>query len=774
MPRFTISNFNAGLLSPLVGARSDSDKYVGGALQFQNALPHVQGPASKRPGTQYVVETKDSTTVSRAIPFVYSTNQKATLELGVGYIRFISSGDDPDYIDDPGNPGTPLEYVTPYTAADLPDIQFKNINDTVRFVHPSHHPQILTRVADDEWTWAEVAWDFPPLLDPNLDTSLTMTASATTGTGITLTASSAYFTSDNVGSYFTLSHYRTQAYAEIAFSGNGSSTAIRLIGDYSVNTYGTWDGDVILEKSATGAAPWEAIKIWHSTQDYTVNAVGSEPDETYLRLTFANRVFGSGTDYARLETSSAEVVGLVKATGYTSTTVLTVDVINDLHATTATTFWSEGAFSDRRGYPRTVTLHQTRIVYAGTADQPNTIHLSQLDDFDNFRRSTLDAGAMAITLATERTDPIQWIQAARGKLLLGTAAQEFIIESSNDVTTLTPTTIEANDQTYFGSDYAAAVVAAELVLFLTPGARALREFVYSFEQDRYVAPDLNLLSDRLTLLGGFTAISVQRTPQLIIWCVGADGNLYGLTYERAQNVAAWHKHTTDGTFESVSVIPGTSPGWDEVYVIVNRTIDGATARYVERLAPLAHYRQSTSDVDDLEFLDSCLTLTSGTATTAWSGLSHLEGETVRILADGARQPDVTVTAGDITIDAAASKVVVGLPYTMRIQPMPATFELKDGTSRGRKIRIERVQLDLLDSLGVSVTDDPDDSSLLTTIPDRTTSMDMDTPVPLFSGITDEFPVPGSHRYLSTFAVESDSPYPVTLRAINLTADAHGS
>jgi hypothetical protein len=766
MPRLSLQSFNAGLLSPLVGARSDNENYTQGALEYLNTVPHVQGPASRRPGTQHITPVGDAGGAVLLFRLLYSETDKVVLELGDTYIRFLTGGDTPTYI------GAPLELVTPYSTADLPAVQARNINDVVIFTHPDYPPQVLTRVTSTSFTWAAIDFDYPPLLDPNTTTT-TITPSATTGTGITLTASADTFLAAHVGAFFELTHARQTAYTQLPLSANGTATAIRVLGGYSITSYGTWSADVRLESAPASSGPWDTLRSWHAESDLNINATGTADSELYLRLVVANRTAGAATDYVRLQADTPTVSGLAKITGYTSATSVTADIVKDLDATTATEFWAEGAFSDVRGYPRAITSHQARLIFAGTAHQPNTLWMSVTDDYYNFRRSSLDTGSLVRTLDSLQTDPIQWLQPSRGSLLLGTAGQEFVISSTADDNVITPTSIEAKDQTAFGSAHSPAVIAAELVLFLTTGALALREFVYSFESDRYVAPDLNLLSDRITQQGGITQVAVQQSPHLIIWCITSDGRLLGLTYERAQNVAAWHQHDTDGYFESVTVLPGTAPGWDEVYVTVRRTVDGATVRNIERLAPLAHHRQGTGDLPNLEFLDASLRLTAGTAQTTWTGLDHLEGKTVRYLADGARGPDKVVTAGAITIDQAATTLIVGLPYTSTLQPMPLVYPLRDGTSHGRKTRVETLQFDLLDTLGLCYTDDPADPTRTVKIPDRSTSDNIGAPTPLFTGLTPEQRIPGSHKYLSTVAVTTDSPYPFTLRAITIKADAHG-
>jgi hypothetical protein len=144
-----------------------------------------------------------------------------------------------------------------------------------------------------------------------------------------------------------------------------------------------------------------------------------------------------------------------------------------------------------------------------------------------------------------------------------------------------------------------------------------------------------------------------------------------LTYVPEQQIGSWHWHDTDGVFESCAVVAEGDE--DMLYVVVRRTIDSASVRYVERL----HTRQFT-DQEDAFFVDCGLTY-DGVAATTISGLDHLEGETVNILADGAVHPQCTVTGGSITLDVEASVVQVGLPITADLQTLPIAAPRRDGS-----------------------------------------------------------------------------------------------
>jgi len=225
----------------------------------------------------------------------------------------------------------------------------------------------------------------------------------------------------------------------------------------------------------------------------------------------------------------------------------------------------------------------------------------------------------------------------------------------------------------------------DIVLYLQRSKKKIREFVYSFENDTYVSPDMTILAQHL-FDSDIKSMAYQQEPFSILWCVKANGTLLGFTYSRAEQVTAWHKHTTDGLFENVACIYGLS-GNNELWAVVNRTIGGVTKRYIEMLED--PFDDTTLNSNECFFVDSGLSY-DGVPTTTISGLTHLEGKTVAVLADGLVQTSKVVTGGSITLSPAASKVHAGLPYTSTLQTMRVEAADGEGTSQGRKKRTNQV------------------------------------------------------------------------------------
>jgi hypothetical protein len=426
--------------------------------------------------------------------------------------------------------------------------------------------------------------------------------------------------------------------------------------------------------------------------------------------------------------------GIAKITAFTSATVVTATTSTDFANTNASTDFSLGAFSTTTGFPSCVTFFEQRLVFAGTTNQPQTIFFSKSGDYENMDANiggtVADDDAMIYTIASNQVNAIRFMTATR-TLIIGTAGGEFTVSGGGTDSAITPTNILIKKQSNHGAANVDAIAVGNATLFLQRAKRKIRELAYNFDVDGYLAPDMTILAEHVTE-GGITQMAYQQEPNQIIYAVRGDGELIGLTYQREQQVTAWHRHVFGGVFgsgkaicESVAVIPTDDTEY-EVYVIIKRTINGATKRYIEVLNT---FDFTTTDNTTFNFLDSQLSY-SGSSTTTLSGLSHLEGQTVSILADGATHPDKVVSSGAITLDRAVTKAKVGLSYSSILQTMRLDAGSQNGTSQGKTKRIYEITIRLFESVGVEVGES---LTNMERIPFRTSADPMDQGIPPFTG-----------------------------------------
>jgi len=457
--------------------------------------------------------------------------------------------------------------------------------------------------------------------------------------------------------------------------------------------------------------------------------------------------------------------GIAKITGFTSATEVNATTSTDFANTNASTNFSLGAFSTTTGFPSTVTFFEQRLVFAGTINQPQTIFFSKSGDYENMDANIggtiSDSDAIIYTIASNQVNAIRFMTATR-TLIIGTAGGEFSVSGGGADVAITPTNILIKKQSNHGAANLDALAVGNVTLFMQRARRKMRELAYNFDVDGYIAPDMTILAEHITE-GGITQMAYQQEPNQIIWLVRGDGELIGFTYQREQQVTAWHRHIFGGAFgsgkavcESVAVIPTDDTEY-EVYVIIKRTINGATKRYIEVLNT---FDFTETDNTTFNFLDSQLDY-NGSATTTISGLSHLEGQTVSILADGATHADKVVSSGSITLDRSSTKVKVGLSYTSLLQTMRIDAGARDGTSQSKTKRIYEITIRLFESVGVEVGPDLNN---LERIPFRSSANAMNQGITPFTG-DKEVEFRGNYETDGFVFVRQTQPLPLTILSL---------
>jgi hypothetical protein len=553
-----INIFNAGELSAKMDARRDVDKYNSGCLTLENfqILPH--GGVTRRPAIEYIATAK--TGKVRLIPFEFSSTQTYIMEFGEKYIRYYKDGEQVL------SGASPAETVSPYSADDLWGLKYVQSADVIWFVHPDYPVYKLSRTSDTVWTMAELVPDYPPFLDVNTG-AITITPSATTGS-ITLTASAPLFDVKHEDAYFLIKHVRTDN-AQSTTDGTGAgpvaptgTNTIAGRGDFNFRTTGSWD--------AKKVAVWRSIDsgtTWEKFNEYDLNGANVDAswteNEDGIIYAWTSTAAAPADATATLSVKDYYTEGIVQITGITSDTEATATVIQTLGGTSAVTTWAEGAWSEYQGYPQAVSLFENRLVFAGTARQPNTLWLSKTDNYTSWRPGSLATDALILTLGSGRIDEIRWLSPQRG-LIIGTVGSEWALEAESDKKPLTPTAYSLKRKTTYGTSTLQGTMVNGAVLFMMRQGRKLRELAYQYDVDEFQAPDLTILSEHITEAGIIDASYVQQPDNMWLGVRG-DGELAVLTYERDQGVVGWQRWVTDGEFESVAVIPKDNAD-DEIWV----------------------------------------------------------------------------------------------------------------------------------------------------------------------------------------------------------------
>ena len=742
-----LTNFTGGELSPRLDGRNDLAKYPTGLKTLENFVVYPHGSAARRSGTQFVAEVKNSSAKTRLIPFEFSTTQTYMMEFGNQYIRFYKDN------------GQILESNVTISGA----TQANPVVVTATGHSYSNGDEIsITGVA------GMTELNNKRYLVANKTTN-TFEITNVDGTNINGTGFTAY-TSGGVANrvYEITTPYLTAELFDIKFA---QSADVMYI---------THPNHEVEKLSRSGHTSWTLTDVDFTDGPYldenitttTLNP-GSHTVGTGVAVV-ASAVTGINGDTGFQATDVGRLIrfrdGYMKVTARADTTNITVEIIEDLGSATASTDFALGAFSDTTGHPSCVTFFEQRLVFAATLNNPQTIYFSKSGDYENMNENrggtVADDDAIIYTIASNQVNAIRFMTATR-TLIIGTAGGEFAVSGGGTDVAITPTNILIKKQSNHGAANVDAIPAGNATLFLQRAKRKLRELAYNFDVDGYVSPDLTILAEHITE-GGLTQISYQQEPNQIIWGVRDDGELVGLTYQREQQVVAWHRHKFGGTFgsgasatgfgvcESVATIPTDNSEY-QTYVIVKRTINSVTRRYVEYIND---FDFDETDDTTFNFLDSQLEY-SGSAATTISGLDHLEGQTVSVLADGSTHPDKTVTSGSISLDRSATKVKVGLSYTSLLQTMRLDAGSQDGTSQGKTKRIFDITIRLYESIGVEVGPD---LSNMERIPFRSSADAMDSGLGVFTG-DKEVEFRGNYETDGFIFVRQTQPLPLTILSL---------
>lgn len=348
-------------------------------------------------------------------------------------------------------------------------------------------------------------------------------------------------------------------------------------------------------------------------------------------------------------------------------------------------------------YPGAVSYFEQRRCFAGTLNQPQNIWMTRSGTESNMSYSLpiRDDDRISFRVAAREANTIRHIVPLTQLLLLTSSAEWRVTSINSDA--ITPTTISVRPQSYIGASNVQPVIINNNLIYVASRGGHVRECSYSWQASGFITGDLSIRSAHLFDNLDVSDMAYSKAPFPIVWFISNNGKLLGLTYIPEQQIGSWHQHDTDGLFESCTVVAEGNE--DILYVVVKRTINGSSVRYVERLAS-----RQFADQTDAFFVDCGLTY-SGVPADEISGLSHLEGKTVSILADGAVHPQRVVSGGKVTLDVEASKIHIGLPITADIQTLPLAMQIDSAFGQGRYKNVNKAWLRVFRSSGIFIGPD---------------------------------------------------------------------
>lgn len=559
-----------------------------------------------------------------------------------------------------------LELPTPYKAADLRSLRFAQIADVLYIAHQKYPPMKLLRLSDLIWVLQPVVFSPPPTEEVPLKPEATLTPGATSGAGVTFTASAPVFLAADV-------HRQIRSQGGVAVI-TAVSSGTQVVADI-VQAFPSTD--------PIGAGAW----LLDGSPYSNITLSAREPVNAVVDVTLATAGFRSSDVGGFIHVLD----GILEITQVTSSTTARAKILSPASGTTSVAgAWTleYESWSDALGYPGVVTAHEQRLVFASSMNRPQTFWGSVSGDLENFSRGPNDDDAFTFTLASNEVDVIRWAKSLK-KLVLGTVGSEYTAWGG-DTGSITPTRILVEPESTWGSDPEPdALRAGPAVLFVQRGRKQIRELAYSIESDSYRAADLTILAEHL-FRGGILDMARVSSPDSFLLVVLDDGRMAVATYERAENVVAWSQFWPSGweagraKYRAVCVIPSKCGSGDEVWVAVQR--DGVVLIEV---------------FDGQLNTDAALIYDGTTPANTVAGLAHLEGQTVDVLYSPPRfcqrgafqrnafQGRVTrhfqtkVSGGAVELPAEATRVEVGLPYVTEIKTLRPEVAAQSGSLQGQ-------------------------------------------------------------------------------------------
>jgi hypothetical protein len=603
-----------------------------------------------------------------------------------------------------------MELPTRWETSDFPLLRSFQSNDIIFVACRGKQQGQIERRGQHSWSVVLYETETGPFR--TLNTSpITLTPSALFG-DITLTASSPFFKSTNVGSLFRIAS-NGQSVLEAIGAEDTFTDPIRVSGvgaqrAFLVTIAGSFTATATLQYSVGEPDNWIDADSWTTAVSESYND-GLDNQIVYYRIGVKAGDFSSGPVSVSLTYTAGSIIGVCRVTGFTNSTTVSAIVLQDFGATTASSYWWESQWSDRRGWPTAGVIHESRWGWAD--DYVNLSITDQPYDFDDEFEG--DAGPISRSIGEGPAEAVTWMLSL-ARLAIGTMSSSADIEAlriqgANPISARSSSFDEPLTPTNYNMKNAAATG-----MFVDTSLTRLMHLIFNVDVGDYVPQDMCVACPDFNR-AGIVGIAVQYKPDMRVHCWRADGTVAVMVRDRAENLICWVDLETDGFVENVSVKPDAEE--DRVYYTVRRTIGSSTKRFIERFA----LESQCTGFPEARLADSHV-IYEGAETTTITGLGHLEGMTVVCWGWNTTTPFVnddgeeigrdfgtfTVSGGQITgLSAAVTNACVGLGYTARFKSGKQAFAAATGSALNGKKKIDHLGLILLNTHCQGISFGPD-------------------------------------------------------------------
>lgn len=771
------TSFTGGEFAAALFGRTDIAQYANACAIVENFLIRPYGPAISRPGLEYINEAKTggSTSISRLIKFIFSRTDAYVIEMGVGYFRFYTNG---AVVCSTGT--TPYEVAHTYTAAELFDVQFCQLNDVIYLSHASHAPAKLIRYAATSWSLSTLAFTGGPFMPDNTGAT-TISATATAG-NVTISASSSIFTPSgstlgHKNTFWKMGATRTNSTTGLAEQGFFQITAVTNPSTATATVIKTLTTSAATTSWAEGS--WSDVRGWPARVTFHQQRLffartNTEPQTIWGSKSFIYDSFavdgGSEDDAINIQLASNEaneIKWLVPGTSLVAGTYGGEFVIksgDDSPLTPAntnvhkqTSWGSEAIVPVKIGnyfyYVQRFAKKIRELFYFWDTDSYKSVDKTILSPH-------IAGGGFKDIAYQQNPDTILYCVCSNGTIATMTR------EIDQEVAAWTRHTTDGNFESITSiPSQAGSYDEVWAVVNRTVGGSTHRYI------ERFKSPEVP-----------------DRQDQCFYVDAGLTYDAYAATSTATVNMSL---SATSGT-----IVITTSTSYFTAGSVTRRirAINSAGTTLGELL--ITGYTSGTVVIGTVKFNFTAQSYTGGSwgvSVKTISGLGHLEAKTVSVLADGGTdKPNKVVSNGTITLAYDYFYVVAGLPYTQKLKSLPQEAGSGRGTAQGKVQRINQVGFKVNRShKGFYVGGNESETDLVNyaesstsqiiftgAIPNtdfvlyRTSYRDpttlLGTSESLFTGIIPNISFRGNYEYGAQVYLENSDPLPLELLSIMTT------
>ena len=752
-----IRSFAGGIISPEMYGRIDTAQFQSGAKAITNMIVRPQGSAFRRPGFQFVAETKAITT-TRLVRFrrIDDEESDTLIEMGVGYMRFYVGGvqqevsgvaawsNATNYVvgdlaasggvnyycilahinQAPPNAtywypltGSIYEIPTPYAAGDLFDITYTQSADVMTFAHSTYEVLELRRFGATNWTITPLT--FTPSLGIPGSVSVTSDRGQTyLIINLTLNSGTSYIFTGKHGVVSRDVIY-IEGVAGLTNSAdyNGKFFTVEYFDENHFFIRNIDDGDVIVPVGAyTGSSGsfWVTDLGSDNSQSYVITALDELGTESRPSspVTATNNLFVAGASNSitwddvdgasryHVYKEKSGVYGFIGKVDDDGSATFTFEDDNIGPDLSISVPLIDGSL-DASDHPGAVGYFEGRRFFAATATAPQDVWgtVSNTESDLSFHLPVQDSDRIYFRLSARDVSRVRHIVPMQHLVLLTSSSEMRVTPLNSDA--LTPGNVSVRPQSHIGASFVQPIVVNNTVVFESARGGHIRELGFSADHNGFVTGDLSLRAPHLFDYKTIVDLTYMKSPLPVLWMVNSSGTLIGFTYAPEEALGAWHTHTTNGTFTSCCAV--SEGNEDRLYTIIQR----GSKVTIQRMGPI-----NPANPADRIYLDD-----SQSATT---GLSRLNGVEVQLLGDFATVETLTVSGGTVTPTGTYSVKFVGLPYTSEIETLPASMQV-EAYAQGRTKNINKVWVRIIEDFPITgqplrFQAGPDEAGLVTHTP----------------------------------------------------------